>query len=86
MLPPYFTDEEIAGLCEGLIRSSSQIRYLTSLGFNVKQKPNGKPLIARSNFEDVMRSCKQSSTGVSLKNIPPGPNESELLSILSGRK
>jgi Domain of unknown function (DUF4224) len=54
MDPPYLTDEEIAQICEPLIQPAAQIRCLRAMGLIVKIKPNGKPLVGRSHFAQVM--------------------------------
>jgi len=51
---PYLTDAEIAGICDPLTMPSAQARHLRALGMLVKAKPNGKPLVARSEFERVV--------------------------------
>lgn len=52
--PPWLTENEIADLCKPLTQAAAQIRFLRSLGLTVKTKPNGAPLVIRSNFEQVM--------------------------------
>ena len=52
--PPFLTDDEISAITEPLSRPADQCRVLREMGFLVKQKPNGRPLVARSNFELVM--------------------------------
>ena len=54
MTAPYLTETEIADICDGLTQPAAQCRYLLDLGLLVRKKPNGKPLIARSNWEVVM--------------------------------
>lgn len=50
----YLTDTEIADICAPLTTGYAQVRYLTSLGMLVQRKPNGKPLLARREFERAM--------------------------------
>jgi hypothetical protein len=52
--PPYLTDDEIAGICDGLTLPAAQCRHLARLGLLVNRKPNGRPLVARSEFERVL--------------------------------
>lgn len=52
--PPNLTDAEISEICEPLKLGKAQCRFLERLGMVVKQKPNGKPLLARGEFERVM--------------------------------
>lgn len=51
---PFLSDVEIAALCDGLTLPGAQVRYLSGLGLLVHRKPNGKPLVARSEFERVL--------------------------------
>jgi hypothetical protein len=51
---PFLSDDEIAQICEPLIAPSAQRRYLERLGLIVNRKPNGKPLVARGEFERVL--------------------------------
>ena len=51
---PYLTDAEIAEICEPLVAPAAQRRYLAKLGMLVQAKPNGRPLVARSEFERVL--------------------------------
>jgi len=47
-------DEEIDRICAGLKQSSAQLRFLKGLGLVVRTKPNGRPLVARANWDIVM--------------------------------
>lgn len=51
---PFLSDEEVAGICSPLTTPAAQCRHLTRLGLLVKQKPSGRPLVARSEFERVL--------------------------------
>jgi hypothetical protein len=53
-LPPYLTDAEIADICAPLVVPGYQIKYLQRLGLIVNRKPNGKPLVARGEFDRVL--------------------------------
>lgn len=44
---PYFSDEEVDEMCDGLTQDAAKIRYLRRLGLRVDRKPNGKPLAWR---------------------------------------
>lgn len=43
----YYTDAEVAELCDGLTQPAAMVRYLRSIGLRVDRKPNGKPLAWR---------------------------------------
>ena len=49
---PYLTDDEIDGICAGLIQSAAKIRYLRDVvRVPVERKPNGRPLVRRVDWE-----------------------------------
>jgi hypothetical protein len=50
----WLTNTEIDDLCEGLQRKAERLIFLRGLGLNVKTKPNGEPLVMRSNLEAVL--------------------------------
>ncbi len=51
-LPPYLTDSEIDGICEGLKQKAAMVRYLrTVVKVPVERKPNGRPLVRRADWE-----------------------------------
>lgn len=54
MLSPWLTDDEVSDLCDGLVQPAAQVRYLVGMGFTVKTKPNGRPLVGRSHVESVL--------------------------------
>ena len=43
----YYTDAEVAELCDGLTQPAAMVRYLRSIGLRVDRKPNGRPLAWR---------------------------------------
>lgn len=51
---PYLTDAEIAEICAPLTQPAAQVKALVAMGFTVKKKPNGRPLVSREHFEAVM--------------------------------
>lgn len=53
-LPPYLTDAEIAGMCEPLKQPAAQCRRLKAMGLHVVQKPNGRPLVLRTELDRVL--------------------------------
>lgn len=58
--PPYLTDLEIADICDPLVMPAAQYRHLTSIGLHAARKPNGRPLVARSEFERVLGASRLS--------------------------
>ena len=77
------TEAEIAAITEPLQQPAAQARALRSMGFIVKLKPNGRPLISRANFEAVMGGLKLAADF----DGEPGtvPNESALM-LMFGHK
>ena len=57
-MTPYLTDAEIAEICAPLEQPAAQARYLAGLGLRVERKPNGRPLIARGEWDRVMVGTK----------------------------
>jgi hypothetical protein len=81
-LPPYLTEAEIAEICAPLTMPAAQRRYLERLGMIVRAKPNGRPLVARGEFERVMvgRPPQQA------QNSGRGPNVTGMDEWAKGRK
>lgn len=58
---PYLTDAEIADICEPLVMPAAQCRHLERLGMHIARKPNGRPLVARSEFERVLGAARMAA-------------------------
>lgn len=81
--PPFLTDDEIAGICDGLSLPGAQCRHMERLGLLVRRKPNGRPLVARSEFERVLGAGRFEKA----QNDPSaGPNVIGLTALLAKRK
>lgn len=52
------TDAELADICAPLTQGAAQVRYLLGLGVPVMRKPNGKPLVRRSDWERAAQNGK----------------------------
>ena len=78
----FLSDLEIAEICAPLVMPAAQRRYLTNLGLLVKAKPNGRPLVARGEFERVLISgrAQVALAGSSTSE----PNRAALLQVLKG--
>lgn len=50
---PDLTDAEVDAICEGLSQGAAKVRYLRGLGLRVARRPNGRPLVARADWERV---------------------------------
>lgn len=53
MTDPDLTDDEIDRICDGLTQNAAKVRYLKSLGVDVKRKPSGRPLVNRAHYNAV---------------------------------
>lgn len=51
---PWLADNEVDALCDPLRQNAAKVKYLKGLGLAVREKPNGRPLVLRSNVEDVL--------------------------------
>ena len=45
------TDAEVDDICRPLKQHAAQVRYLRSLGLRVERRPDGSPLVRRSEWE-----------------------------------
>lgn len=50
-MTPDLTDEEVNRICDGLTQNAAKVRYLRGLGLRVDQRPNGRPLVARAEWD-----------------------------------
>jgi hypothetical protein len=80
---PYLTDTELAEICSPLVTPAAQRRFLERLGLIVKVKPNGRPLVARGEFERVLigRQAEPTTNGGAAH-----PNRAALLQLFKGTK
>jgi hypothetical protein len=54
-MTPWLTDAEIDDLCAGLVQNAAKLRYLRDdLKLKVATKPNGRPLLHREHYDQVM--------------------------------
>lgn len=51
MSTPDLTDAEVDRICDGLTQNAAKVRYLRGLGLRVDRRPNGRPLVARAEWE-----------------------------------
>jgi hypothetical protein len=76
----FLTDTEVAEICAPLVMPAAQLRFLQRLGMVVKAKPNGRPLLARGEFERVMIGRQPDASTKSANE----PNRAALLQVLNG--
>lgn len=56
---PDLTDQQVDAICEGLTQNAAKVRYLRGLGLRVDRRPNGRPLVARADWERVYAQRQQ---------------------------
>lgn len=82
-MSPILSPAEIADICDGVSTAAAQVKHLERLGLLVRRKPNGRPLVARSEFERVLGAGR---FGAQAQNDSAGPNVVALQQHLAGRK
>ena len=84
-MTPWYTDQEIDDLCEGLHTNAAKCRHLRAQGLTVTQKPNGRPLVMRAHAEAVLAGLKQVQVEISTpaKNVP---NKAALIALFTRPK
>jgi hypothetical protein len=83
VVPPFLTDEEIAAMCDPLVLPGAQCRYLAREGYLISRKPNGRPLLARSEYERVKGAAR---FGKAQNDASTGPNVTAMNEFLAKRK
>jgi hypothetical protein len=48
---PYLSDVEVDEICAGLKQNAAKVRFLQGLGLRVQRKPNGRPLVNRTQYD-----------------------------------
>lgn len=84
-LPPYLTDAEIDEICAPLKIGAAKRKRLERMGMLVKQKPNGRPLVARAEFVRVMTGGQVEASAPANSEIN-GPNVLGLNDYFKKRK
>ncbi|KWD74177.1 DUF4224 domain-containing protein [Burkholderia ubonensis] len=77
--PPFLTDAELRRIAEPLRQPAAIMRWFKRAGFEVKQKPNGMPLVSRGHFDQVMRGRSPVSSGDDGDAETSSPNAAALL-------
>lgn len=55
---PFLSDIEVAGVCDGVSLPGVQKRHLRRMGIYFIEKPNGRPLVMRSELERVVGAAR----------------------------
>jgi hypothetical protein len=67
----WLTRQEVDELCEPLKQPAAQMRFLReTLALTVREKPNGRPLVLRSHFENVLGGLPKKHNGRGMPNRP----------------
>ncbi len=81
--PPFLTDAEVANICDPLVMPAAQLRYLKRLGLIVNRKPNGRPLVARGEFERVLVGR---GPDTAQNDRPSEPNRTGLIQLFESKR
>lgn len=81
-LRPWLSDAELAELCEPLEQAAAQIRWLRRQGYHVERRPNGRPLLMRSELERVAGAGRIGAA----QNATSQPNRAALLELIGGKR
>ena len=65
---PDLTDEEVDAICAGLLQNAAKVRYLQRMGLRVQRRPNGRPLVARADWDRIWQGGQRAS------QLTPGAN------------
>lgn len=77
-MTPWLSEDEIDDLCAPLKQHAAQLRFIRTLGINVRKKPNGAPLVLRSELQATMNPADKSR-----KPAKCQPNSTALLLAFS---
>ncbi len=85
MTIPFLSDAEVAELCAPLTNGAAQVRYLQRIGLAVQRKPNGKPLLMRSELERVLGAGRMAQhPDASAQRAGREPDLGALLRVIQG--
>lgn len=63
MTTPWLDDDEVAELCKPLVRPAARVKFLRGAGLHVTLKPNGHPVVMRSELERVFGAARLAEHG-----------------------
>ncbi len=67
---PDLSDDEVNDICGGLKQDAAKARYLQGLGLSVRRRPNGRPLVAREDWQRVWTQQSEPPRAESTANGP----------------
>ena len=83
---PWLDDATIDDMCAGLSNNAAKIRRLRAMMLTVARKPNGRPLVLRSNVERVFGGVPQATLIGGMPARPaPTTNRDKLLLLIGGK-
>jgi hypothetical protein len=82
-MTPWLSPDDVNDLCEPLTQKAAQCAFLKTLGLTVKRKPDGSPLVMRSNLELVLGAIANPATANPEAQGKSGPNKTGLLLFLN---
>ena len=85
MTTPWLDDNEVAALCRPLVLASARVRYLRRVGLHVTLKPNGHPVVMRSELERVFGAARLAIDGTA-HDSAAAPNVARLQDWAKRRK
>lgn len=71
---PWYSDEEINDMCQGLTQDAAKVRFLQKKGLTVTRKPCGRPLLMRDHAAKVL-------SGMPTADTPPDQATRQVLQI-----
>jgi hypothetical protein len=84
--PIQLTDAELLEIASPLKQPAAIVRWFRGEGFSLKTKPNGMPLITRSEFETTMGCRNKSAAAANVELSSEEPNVARLLARFEKRK
>lgn len=78
-MTPWLSPDEVNDICAPLTQKAAQCTYLKSLGLIVKRKPDGSPLVMKSNVESVLGAVANPAANTTAMQGKTGPNKNGLL-------
>ena len=61
---PWYSDQEIDSMCDGLASNAAKVRHLRRQGLTVSRKPNGRPLLMRVHAEMVLSGMEHAQAAI----------------------
>jgi hypothetical protein len=82
---PWYTDQEVDDICDGLVNNAAKVRHLRAQGLTVTTKPNGRPLVMRAHAESVLSGLRQIDT-LPTNTTPVHTNRAALVALFGKQR